>query len=778
MPSGLRGVLSALVVTVSCALGAVILGWCFPPLAGPSAVALFVLVGLLLQQVVARWGDAWEMASLRQAEYHWRMEALTRRDGEGDWSHSRHLFERMAEATPDLMYIYDVQQGRHVYFNRRGERIIGYSGAQILGRELFDSLIHPDDRGWVIAELAWFAEHAQDHEVQDHQYRLRHADGSFRWVRCRSVVFSRDAKGSVRHILGVSQDVTEQRRAAEALRESEARFRVLAEAVAHIVYCCDAEGQQTYLNQRWQEYTGLPGTSPEELQQVVHPDDLPAMLADWQRARATGSIYQGEFRLRRAGEPNYRWFLARAVPLHDAEGQVLGWYGTTTDMDDQKRVEERLERARVELEIHVRERTIALQVANEELRYAKEAAEAANEAKDEFLANMSHEIRTPIAGILGMTALTLDSELTLAQRESLTLVRQSAEGLLGIINDILDYSRIEAGKVTLDPARFALRATLDEVLKPLTFRAREKGLTLMCSLAPDIPDFLVGDVGRLRQVLLNLVGNAIKFTAEGRVAVRVSMAAISSREVRLHVTVVDTGIGIPADKLTEVFAPFVQVDGSMARRFGGTGLGLTISARLVELMGGRIWVESVLGQGSTFHFVVQLDLAPGEPAGVQPEEQPASQAPAARQLRILLAEDHPINQRIAVGLLSKQGHHVQVADNGREVLEQLATQTFDLILMDVQMPEMDGLMTTAAIRRAERETGRHMPIIAVTAHAMAGDRERFLAAGMDDYVTKPFNIEDLLATIEAVLASDLARPADCCAEADTIPWKHEHQPSP
>jgi PAS domain S-box-containing protein len=750
MPSGLHRFLIAFLVTAGCAGGTAILGWLLPVLSGPWPVVLCVALVLSVLQSLAWRRIENELAALRAAEYHWRVEALQAQASGPDWSQSL-LFERIAEATPDILYIYDVQQNRNVYSNRGSQRIAGHTTGEIqtFGATLLDNLIHPDDRGWVIAELAWFAEHGRDDEVQDHQFRFLHSDGTYRWLRCRSVVFARDEQGRVLQILGVSQDVTEQRRAAEALRESEARFRVLAEAVPQIVWCSQPDGQTTYLNQRWSEYTGLKGTSPEELAQVIHPDDQAAMGVAWNQARTTGTIYQVEFRMRRAGGDGYRWFLARSVPVFDAAGNLLGWYGTSTDVDERKRAEERLVRAQLELEDRVAERTIALQVANEEYRLARDAAEAANRAKDEFLANMSHEIRTPIAGILGMTALALDSELSPTQLESLTLVRQSAEGLLTIINDILDYSKITAGKLVLDPQPFPLRATLDGVLKSLLFRAREQGISLTCLVAPEVPDVLVGDGGRLRQILLNLIGNAVKFTPEGGVEVRVELESSSADDYLLHLAILDSGVGIPADKLQAIFDPFVQVDGSMTRRYGGTGLGLTISSRLVEMMGGRIWVESVLDRGSTFHCLVRLE----RPLTVPVSDPAVATTPVPRRaLNILLAEDNRINQRIAVGLLTRHGHHVHVAGNGRECLDRLAEQPYDVILMDVQMPEMDGLAATAAIRRAEVDTGRHMPIIAVTAHAMSGDRERFLDAGMDDYVTKPYKIEALLAVIDAALA--------------------------
>ena len=399
------------------------------------------------------------------------------------------------------------------------------------------------------------------------------------------------------------------------------------------------------------------------------------------------------------------------------------------------------------------EQAIELELQTDALGQAREAAESANIAKGRFLAAMSHEIRTPMNGIIGMTQLTLDSELSSEQREHLELVKSSADALLTLIGDILDFSKIEAKKFELYPHDFRLHETLDCVIKPLAFQTDEKGVALNCDVSPDVPDVLVGDEGRLRQVLLNLIGNAVKFTEHGSISVHVDAKELNDDAAELHFSISDTGIGIPPEKQELIFNAFDQADVSTTRKYGGTGLGLAISSELIAMMGGRIWVESEVGEGSTFHFTARFSRTASEVtkrshAVMAPEERSDSrtadqQTASCQTLRILVADDNEINRKLARRLLEKRGHTIQTVTDGREAVEVVAHATFDLVLMDVEMPEMGGLEATSVIREREKTTGAHIPIVAMTAHTMPEVQDRCLGAGMDAYLVKPIDPDSL-----------------------------------
>ena len=501
------------------------------------------------------------------------------------------------------------------------------------------------------------------------------------------------------------------------------------------VFLKDRDGRFVRFNRQFQEFYQLPR---EELMGATIGEFAPTEWAvvtqqEDELAWRTGLMISSERRVTQI-DPPIDLVVNRIVITSGGESYLLGF---SIDVSEQR-------------------------AARDAMQRAVESAQAASRAKSEFLANMSHEIRTPMNGILGMTELVLESDLEPEQRDDIGLVKASADALLTIVNDILDFSKIEAGKLDLEEVPFDLRRLVREAVRSMALRAQQKGLALDCQVPATIPRTMKGDPGRLRQVLLNLLGNAIKFTQEGGVTLALALDAEEGDQCMIAFSVTDTGIGIPAEKQGMIFEAFSQVDGSTTRQFGGTGLGLTICRRLVILMQGDIAVSSEPGKGSTFRFVVPLRHAAlhlpaddensvpdgaGALAG-HPAAAPAAPAPHQEQgdghgLRILLAEDNPVNQRLALRLLEKMGHRITVVDNGVDACDGAMQGVYDLVLMDVQMPELDGLTATRRIRHWEATHGGHLPIIAMTARAMQGDRERCLEAGMDDYMSKPVDSERL-----------------------------------
>ncbi|HZZ28100.1 MAG TPA: response regulator [Pirellulales bacterium] len=840
---------------------------------------------------------------------------------------SEQRLQAILDNTSNVVYMKD-PLGRYVLVNRRFEQLFKKSRQEVLGKsdqELFpsnDANAYRENDQRVLAT-------GLPVEVEE---PVQHDDGLHTYISNKFALL--DPQGQPYAVGGVSTDITAQKNAEQALRDAEARFYSLVENLPLRTWSKDLQGRFTFANRNLCRSHGRP------LEEIVGKNDFdfspPHLAAKYQRDdhRVVDSkqVFEAieEFQ---GSDGKKRYIQVFKAPVLNAQGDAVGTQGMSWDVTDRV-------------------------LAEKATQQAKDAAEAANRAKSVFVANMSHEIRTPMNGIIGMSELLLDMPLTSDQREYVMMVNESADSLLSLINDVLDLSKVEAGKLDLEFIPFELGEVLGDALKLLALRADKKGLELAWRMQPDVPEVVVGDPARLRQIIINLVGNAIKFTDRGEVVLRVQTfkesgaptisaaaapgqqlssaaphtaattagsafadgggnrsstesggfailtqqraAALFGRQVVLQFSIVDTGIGIPEEKQRLVFEAFEQADSSTTRRYGGTGLGLTISSKIVELLGGRLWLESTAGAGSTFHFTARFGL-PAEVLDDEPHDQPwqelrdlrvlivddnathrgilneimhswgiaatsVASADAAvaelrggiaagrpfqlvlvdaampghdgfwlaeqigsdtnlrattimmlsamrrpddsercrrlgiqaylakpikpselldammaalgplvehethaeampheaalpqRSLHVLLAEDSPVNQRVAMAMLEKGGHRVTVASNGRQAIAIFKKQPFNLVLMDVQMPEMDGLEATRAIREYEQSAGGHVPIVALTAHAMKGDRDRCLSSGMDAYVTKPIRSKELMRVIHSVVSATAGGP--------------------
>ena len=551
-------------------------------------------------------------------------------------------------------------------------------------------------------------------------------------------------------------DMTEGKKSEDQAYEAATELRALFQTFPDLFLRLDRSGQvlNSTGGQSSDQFLSPETFKNRSLRDILPPEAIVQLLDAQEKARKTKSPQIVEFTVEgRSGQHVYE---TRLLPL-DWEHSMATIRNITARKSDEKRLQEYAQE---------------LERKNEELETALVTARDATQLKSRFLANMSHEIRTPMNGVLGMTDFLLGTNLTSEQQEFAESIKKSADALLTLINDILDLSRIEAGKLRLDHIPFTLANIVDESASLFALQARTKGLDFATAISGDLPANVVGDAGRVRQVLTNLIGNAVKFTDSGRIDVEIELVRAASEGVVARFTVRDTGIGIPAEQQSRLFESFTQGDGSSTRKYGGTGLGLSISKQLVELMNGQMGVESAPGQGSRFWFTANFGTAPATASPAAPPKRPiptpaptpapppAPKAPipsapervngGQRKLRVLLAEDNEINQRIALRLLEKLGVGADAVDNGQAAVEALSERQYDLVLMDCQMPIMDGFEATAVIRNRERGKG-HTPICALTANAMEGDREKCLAAGMDDYISKPVGLDKLREAVERLV---------------------------
>ncbi|MBT3065350.1 PAS domain-containing protein [Rhodoferax sp. U11-2br] len=670
-----------------------------------------------------------------------RTDITARKAMQAAMAQAEERLRRITNAVPGVVFQCEVGAGgiRYTFLSERLKEIRGLERDALMrnGAISFDQILEPD-RSRCLSEVMVAA---QRREAWSAEYQVLLPDKHKRWIRAEVRPEPLPAADGATVFTGIWQDVTVIREASERLREVTEnipvvvfQYRLWADGRQSFPFCSSVMEQicgvshQTIMNDASSFFA------------LIHADDQPAFVQAFKNSARFGARISLDFRLRHQQTGALIWVHGESMPKAADDGGVL-WNGYLADISQAKQ-------------------------ASEDLQRAKEAAEVASRAKSDFLANMSHEIRTPMNGVIGMTELVLDTELSTEQREYLEIVKLSSDTLLRVINDILDFSKIEAGKLQIEAIPFQLPQMLNETIKQLAVPAQAKGLALVCDLDQRVPQALVGDPGRLQQILMNLMGNAIKFTDHGEVALSVRAEPAPGGRVRLRCSVKDTGIGIAQAKLDSIFEAFSQEDSSITRRFGGTGLGLSISSRLVAAMGGQMSVRSALGAGSQFDFDVLMDYATSTMAcqplpGAEVSSSDAASLPgnnsAAKTtvaLDILLVEDNEINQKLALVLLGREGHRVTLAGNGQIALDILAQRRFDLVLMDMMMPVFDGLQATRCFRATER--GRRTPIVAMTANVMPGDRERCLQAGMDDYLSKPISTSELnrvLARFDAGLSA-------------------------
>ena len=643
-------------------------------------------------------------------------------------------YRRIVETANEGIMILD-SQFCFAFVNQKLADMLGYLPEEMLDRPII-SIIFEED---LTDHLATMEKRAAGAGGQ-YERRLRRKDGSSCWTIVSATVLKNEA-GQFTGSFAMLTDITERKKADGALKESELRFRTMVEMAPDAIFIVNQTGAFIEVNLaacKQLRYTR------EQLLSRHLSDILPESLmakASWRLKTLENADCSYESNHVRSDgtqvpvELNIRKIMLNGNPA---------MLGIARDITERKQVE-----------------TV--------LREAKEAAEAATKVKSEFLANMSHEIRTPLNGIIGMIGLLLDMDLNAEQYEYAQIANFSGEILLSLINDILDFSKIEARKRELETLDFDLRSTLKDTVDLLTIGAHEKGLELVCLVEPTVPLLLRGDPGRLRQILINLGGNAVKFTNKGKIVIRVSMEGEDEQNVTIRFAVSDTGIGIPANRLDSLFTPFTQVDSSKTRKYGGTGLGLAISKQLAESMGGKIGLESKEGKGSTFWFTAVFEKQPGESGLAQEKfakiegevamEHSAGEAAISGngncKIRILVAEDNPVNQKVAQAMLKKMGLRTDVVANGQEAVNALQMIPYNLVLMDCQMPEMDGFEATRIIRLGgSKALNPSIPIIAMTAATMRGDREKCIQAGMNDFIAKPVQKRELSEMLARWLATN------------------------
>ncbi|MDE2027196.1 MAG: PAS domain S-box protein [Candidatus Omnitrophica bacterium] len=645
---------------------------------------------------------------------------------EQDLIESKQLFKIVFENSPSAITVTDSKE-RIVAWNSMAEKMLGMSRDDLFNKPV--SILYPP-KEWKRFRSLNIRHHGMLSNIDT---KVICKDGTLLDVSA-SISVLKDSRGKVVGSIGILNDITREKLAEHQLRESENKLRIILDNSAAAITVTDEKERIVSWNKFAEQLFGM---DVKEL--LLRPVNTLYPPEEWKAIRSlnirqSGFKHHLETRAIRKDGSIIDVDLSVNI-LKDEQGNIVGSVGMLQDITEQKR-------------------------AKELIVQAKLAAEEANTAKSIFLAKMSHEVRTPMNAIIGMIDLTLDTPLNEEQQDNLKVAKDAADNLLSLINDILDLSRAQAGKVVIEDLEINVPDIVKNVCKGLMVLARNKGIDVVWTIDPAIPRILVGDPVRLRQVLVNLINNAVKFTHKGKVQVNVKVKALGEKDCELAFEVIDNGIGISPKNLPHIFDVFTDAHNATARRYGGTGLGLAICKKIVEMMRGHIEVDSKEGEGSAFRFDIIFGYKPDVFAGAPVEQKPSQEAgpalpPELVNLRILLAEDNMVNQRIATKILEKLGWKVTAVANGQEVLNVLNNQTFDVILMDDNMPVLGGLETVQVIRREEKQTGLHVPVIAMTANAMAGDRERYLAGGMDGYVSKPIDRQLLYQEIVSLVTQRL-----------------------
>lgn len=644
-----------------------------------------------------------------------------------DISNEQNLLKTVIDEMTDVLVLKD-EHGKFKLCNRTVARLYGTTPEEMVGKEDGDFGVPPDLNEFFKQNVLGIMARGETEVVYEQSRDSK--TGEIRHFKSTKKPF-KDSQGR-NQILVIAHDMTEEIRAQERIEISEKRLHYVLNASQEAIWDWDIKSGDIYHNDGW--FTNL-GYERGELEsnvqgyaQQIHDDDgayVMQLINDHLEGKT--DRYLAEYRMR-CKNGSYLWVYDRGqVVERDEQGKATRMVGSFTNINERKKAEEMMFQA-------------------------KQMAEIANQTKSEFLANMSHEIRTPMNGVIGMTSLLLTTQLSAEQREYLETIRSSGEALLTVINDILDFSKVEAGRLTLENLSFNLRDVALSTVDLLKLQADEKKLKLSIDISQDVPQWVVGDPGRWRQILTNLVGNAIKFTSNGSVSIKVSSKTENQKSL-IKTEVIDTGIGVPVEKLNKLFQPFSQVDASTTRMFGGTGLGLLICKRISELMGGQIGVNSEIGVGSCFWFTVCFSVKENHKLNTVKSNSAFNLENLNVQKKILIVEDNMTNQKVAIAMLKKLGYIVDAVANGEEAIHQLSLLKYDLVLMDCQMPVKDGFTATREIRAGAILGREKIPIIALTANAMAEDKEACIQSGMDDFLSKPINMNELVSCLEKYLKS-------------------------